>query len=1470
MIDGSLPLTSAQTAVWYAQQLAPDLPFTIAYCVDITGDIDVDALVTSGSTAHAEYRTSTLRIADQDGRPCQRFVDATAHDIDVVDLRPADDSFSIAHRSMQELCGRAVPLDGPLVLSRIFRLADDRVLWFTRAHHIVQDGHTSMLVLERTAALYRALVDGRPAPPVDVPTPQTLVDDDITYSASPRLRRDTEFWADRSDRPAVRWGAVRRPRPVSARTHESTADRSNAHGSLGGSGTATMIAAVAVLLSRMCSVQDVRLSLPVSARATATSKRAGSTMSAVVPLDLDGIGDSTVGGAVSSTEVALRSVLRRARSAATARAASGSRLSSSDYFGPTVNIMMFAESIPIGNLHGRLEILQTGPVSDIAVNIYPQWSGDGARVEFEGNPATHSAADLEVLRRRYLHVLDAFSNPETDVASIDLSLPEELPPTPASVGSPADTSSTLTEIFRDAVDTHGDSPALTSGGVTLTYRQVATRVDRLANILLDHGVGPDDAVAVRVPRSVSAVVAFWAIARVGAVHVPVDPALPAERARFILDDCSARTGLGEPGPLRLPTSRTTWIALDDVRPKSPVERRDDSSRRDPLSAAYIVYTSGSTGSPKGVVVTHSGIGPLVQHIRSHYGLGPASRISMSAALGFDTAIVELVAAAATGASLAICPPEVIGGSELAEFLVDQDVSHLLATPSVLSTIDPRQIPAVGTVIVGGEESSSDLLASWSLGRRLLEAYGPTETTCSVTMTDTIEADTRTGIGTAMTGVRIHLLDGRLRPVVPGAVGEIYIDTAGLARGYLGKHGTTSTRFVADPFSPNGSRLFRSGDRARCRADGTLEFHGRDDDQVQIRGNRVELGEIDSTLRRHPDVAAAAVSLRRTPGGSSRIDGYIVPMTGTTPDADDIRRFAAASLPPHMVPSSIRTLDAIPLTVNRKVDRRALPEPIARDADPHAAPPRGATEELIAQTFLEVLAVDGIGAESSFFDLGGDSLAATRVVSRLRVAAGIDVGVRDLVASPTVRALALVLDSRDAHSERFSRATPGLSDGVSAVPLAPQQRDIDFDATLPLSNLPFTLDITGPFDLDAASAAFDDLAARHRTLRTRFPDSPVGPHQLVDDTSSPTVLAPQPFSDRAVAAFLSEPIDIRRELPVRVRVFVDASDHHVIACVVHHAAADGWALGILGRDFAVAYRARSSGHAPSWSPPRPVQYSDYSVWAESRSVTDDVEFWRSELHGANFTSTPPPDRPRPATWSFDAGRRTLHLDADGVRDVDAVANRHGVGRFTVVRTALMILVAQLTGSEDVVVGTPVIGRDDPILEEIVGTFSTTVAIRTDLSGATTVAEALDCARASETRAFDHTAVPLADIADVVDPGPHHQRHPLFQVALSFDVLEPVVLDVHTGTDGDRTRITVTPRPLDMAKCDLHLHVTEHRDPSGDHWEVGFVYPTALYEGSTVQEFTHMFRRILDTIGSDSDAPWRLPDPARTAPELLHVL
>jgi amino acid adenylation domain-containing protein len=542
----------------------------------------------------------------------------------------------------------------------------------------------------------------------------------------------------------------------------------------------------------------------------------------------------------------------------------------------------------------------------------------------------------------------------------------------------------------------------------LSYAELDRRARRLARHLARRGAGPERLVAVVLPPSLDLIVTLLAVTRTGAAFLPVDPDYPAERIRFLIDDAAPMLVVATSETVaRADDGRVPFFAIDGVEAAAEVDEPVALAAPDPANTAYVIYTSGSTGTPKGVVVPHAGLpGLAAAQVRS-FALTEESRVLKLASPGFDATVMELLMACGAGSTLVV--PKADGplvGADLGDALLGGRITHTLIPPSVLATVPELPAPDLGTLVVGAEACSAELAARWSAGRRMVNAYGPTEVTVLCTLSDPVEPGQTPPVGRPIGEVRVYVLDAALQPTAPGLTGEVYVSGPGLARGYLGRPAITADRFVANPFEP-GARMYRTGDLARWRADGQLEFAGRADSQVKIRGFRIEPEEVRAVLAAYPGVARAAVVVREDRPGDKRLAAYLV-AEDQNPDVNAIvgavRTFAAERLPRYMVPAAITILDALPLTANGKLDQRALPAPdYAASAAGRA--PATPEEEAACAAFADVLGLPTVGADDDFFALGGHSLLATRLLSRVRAAAGVDVPVRALFENPTPAGLA---------------------------------------------------------------------------------------------------------------------------------------------------------------------------------------------------------------------------------------------------------------------------------------------------------------------------------------------------------------------------------------------------------------------------------------------------------------------------------
>ncbi|ELB88937.1 non-ribosomal peptide synthetase, partial [Rhodococcus wratislaviensis IFP 2016] len=549
--------------------------------------------------------------------------------------------------------------------------------------------------------------------------------------------------------------------------------------------------------------------------------------------------------------------------------------------------------------------------------------------------------------------------------------------------------------------------------------------NRLARALMRRGVGPEALVALGLPRSVLSVVSVWAVAKTGAAFVPVDPRYPAARVRYLMDDSGAALGLTTVADREALPDGTDWLVLDD--PGFRTECRGwssdpvtDADRARPLDArhpAYVIYTSGSTGNPKGVVVTHTGLADFTAEQRDRYSVTASSRTLHASSPSFDGAVLEILLALGAGACMVLAPPMVQGENQLTDLLARERVSHVFTTPTVLATVDPRGLHDLRVVVVGGEPCPPELAAVWAEQAQMFNGYGPTETTVMTSISDPLAAGGPVTIGRPVRGAAVLLLDSRLHPVPTGVAGELYICGPGVARGYHRRPALTAARFVASPFGTAGERMYRTGDVGRRRRDGSIEYLYRNDSQIELRGVRIELGEIDATLLTHQAVRFAATDVRELRDGVEVLVSYVLPARNETVDPDQLIRYAATRLPTPLVPAIVVVVDAVPLTVNGKLDRSALPDPVPAATEFEA--PHTPAERVVATAFAEVLGLDLVGRDENFFALGGSSLSATRVASRIGAALETTVPVRAVFDSPTVSALAVAVNEQTGGATRVA-------------------------------------------------------------------------------------------------------------------------------------------------------------------------------------------------------------------------------------------------------------------------------------------------------------------------------------------------------------------------------------------------------------------------------------------------------------------
>ncbi len=1005
--------------------------------------------------------------------------------------------------------------------------------------------------------------------------------------------------------------------------------------------------------------------------------------------------------------------------------------------------------------------------------------------------------------------------------------------------------------------------ALVDGSTSLSYTEFDARINRLARLLIARGAGPEQVVALALPRTADMVVALFAVLRSGAAYLPLELDNPADRLAFMLADTEPMCVLSVSAVAdRLPAANQL-ILLDD--PAVAAELAAQSVSAPPAIAgvlehpAYIIYTSGSTGRPKGVVTTHRGLtNMLLNHREAIFGPVVAGaghrrlRVAHTVSFAFDMSWEELLWLV-EGHEVHICDEQL---RRDAPALVDYCHRHAVDVINVTPTyaqhlIQEGLLDEQGhrppLVLLGGEAVSD---AVWTTLRDTpgtigYNLYGPTEYTINALGGGTQDSATPT-VGRPIWNTRAYVLDAALRPVPPGTPGELYIGGIGLARGYNRRPGLTAQQFVADPFAVRRARMYRTGDLVRRRPDGNIDFLGRTDDQIKIRGYRIEPGEIEAALATHPAVAHAAIAVDGSSAqGVKRLAAYVVlrPRSDDVPDDVSmaaLREHLKARLPGYMVPAAFVAVDRLPLTVNGKLDTRALPA-AAVVTDEHSRPPGTEVEATLCDLFAALLGAPRIGVDDNFFDLGGNSLLAIRLISRARAALGASLSIRDLFEAPTVAALASRTDRPNAAAPLVPMPRP------SDLPLSfAQQRLWLLDRLNGPSasyNFPLVLRLHGPLSLAALRAALHDVTTRHEVLRTVLTEHEGRPVQTILHADEA-----HPALEVVTEIDTSRPFDLSTEIPLRAKVIVVGPDEHVLLVLLHHIATDEWSDGPFLRDLATAYAARCDGAAPDWAP-LPVQYADYTLW--QRDLLDTVAaqqlaYWREALRGLPEELALPTDRPRPAQPDSRGATVTVPLPQEVGAGLRMLASQTGSSMFMVVHALAAALLHRLGAGDDIPLGAPIAGRGDPALDDLVGFFVNTLVLRTDLSGSPSFATLLARVRETDLAAFSHQDVPFDMVVEAINPVRSAARNPLFQVMV-------VYRNRTSDWAGQWGGIRVEDEPVetDTARFDLVIEMVE-RD-GNEALDCVLTYRSALFDAATVELMGHRLACLAVAVVADPGMP-----------------
>ncbi|MGI5163171.1 amino acid adenylation domain-containing protein [Spirillospora sp. CA-253888] len=1488
-----VPLSFAQRRLWFLEQLeGRGTTYNAPIALRLSGDLDRGALALALRDVFERHEVLRTVLPTEDGLPYQqvRAVDDVAWHPRPEPVAEADVGAAVARAAAYAFDLSAEPA----VRVSLLAVGPAEHVLVVVVHHIAGDGWSMGPLARDLSAAYAARVQGR-APdwqplPVqyadyalwqrdllgDDDDPGSLVSRQVAYwrDALAGVPRELVLPADRP-RPAV---AAHRghevPLDVPADLHARLLELARAEGV-----TVFMVlhAALAVLLSRSGAGDDVPIGSAVAGRADeALDDLVGCFVNTlVIRSDLSGdpsfaellgrVREATLGAFVNADVPFERLVEELAPARSMAR---------HPLFQVVLTMQNGLDALPDlpGLTVAPVPGARPGAKFDLDVMVTENLDAAGRAAGLTGS-VTASAdlfdpATADALTGRLLRVLRVVAgDPGVRVSEVDVlgAAERALVLDEWNGTAPAAPAPSVPELFWAQAARTPDAVAVVAEGVPMTYRDLRARADRLAHRLTGSGIGPDAVVGLCLPRGPEMIIAILGVWRAGAAYLPIDPRQPVGRTAFMLDDSRVAL-LVAPDEIvdDLPAVRVRILPADELSAPPPPDSGgppvpSTEVERDRL--AYVIYTSGSTGRPKGVGVTHGALARYVASVPTRLGMGAeGARYALLQAPVTDLGNTVLFCSLATGGELHVLDADTaLDPAAVAAYLAERGIDHIKAVPSHLAALTAHAGPAnvlpARSLVLGGEPAApawvGDLLAAAG-DRAVFNHYGPTETTIGVTTGPLTARDAARGvlpIGTPVDGARAYVLDRALRPVPPGVRGELYIAGDGLARGYVNAPGTTGERFVACPFGPGaGARMYRTGDLARWTVDGRLVFEGRADDQVKVRGFRIEPGEIQAALAAHPAVAQAAVIVR---------DGALVAYVtgGTGIDIEAVRAFAGTRLPEHMVPAAVVALDALPLTANGKLDRGALPGPEFGGGTRTGRPPATPQEEILCGLFADVLGHQTVGVDDGFFDLGGHSLLATRLVSRIRTVLGVELNVRALFETPTVAGLSAGLPAA-------GRARTALTRRERPDPLPPSfsQRRLWFldrlEGPSAAYNIPIVTRLSGDLDREALAEAARDVLVRHEVLRTVFAVVDGEPCQRILDpdvsdwhleVSSPSGDVPEAVAEAAGYAF-----DLASEPPIRMLLLETGPREHLLVVVVHHIAGDGWSWGPFGRDLSEAYAARASGEAPGWEA-LPVQYVDYTLWQRellgdaddpASLVSRQVEYWREVLDGLPEELSLPADRPRPAVAGHRGHSVPIEVPAEVHARLVEVARAEGVTIFMALQAVLAVLLSRLGAGTDIPIGSAVAGRTDDALDDLVGCFVNTLVVRTDLSGDPTFADVLARVRETSLNALAHQDVPFERLVEELAPARSLARHPLFQVMLNLQNTAQAGLDL-----GEIRAEQVTGmRPA--ARFDLELILSETPDGQGLHG--GLIGSADVFDAGTVAGFAERWLRVLGELVADPGA------------------
>ncbi len=1490
----TLPLSFAQQRLWFLDQLSPNNPnYNIPAAVRIHGALDAEALEKTLNAIISRHEVLRTVFKSTKGRPYQEILPELTIDLPVEDLTAlkSEEREHKAREQIEQEARTPFELDrGPLLRARLIRIDAATHVFVINMHHIISDGWSTNVLFNEIGLLYDAFRNGRSSPLPELSLQyadyaawqRSWLKDDV-------LDEQLRYWKEKIGvnpepidlpldhaRPAMQtFNGDTFTADLDPALAERLKQLSREHGA---TDFMVLLAAFQSLLYHYARQDVIRVGSPIANRTHSETEQLIGFFVNTLVLHAD-FGDDptfiellqqikeTTLGAYAHQDIPFEQLvdeLQPERDMA---------------HSPLFQVMFVFQNTPKGGNDValpsiRLEVMdaESGTAKfDLTLMIVD--TGDGFSAEFEYNTDLFNRDTIARMCDHFILLLGQITDqPNKRVTRYTLldeaqyhRITDDWNRTQKDLPEPA----LITRLFEQQVGATPDATALVYNDQSLTFKTLDNRANQLAHYLRENGVGCETLVGISLHRSVEMVLALLAVIKAGGVYVPIDPAYPEERIRYIIDDAGIRLLLTQEA-LRghfHEISACTLIVLDSDWPLIAHQpERSPAVDLDPENLAYMIYTSGSTGRPKGTMLRHRGLVNLTRHQISDFQLEAGDRALQFASFSFDASVSEIFTTLASGAALYLADREaLLPGDDLVHLLQDKHISVVTLPPSVSALLKGVELPDLKTLVSAGESCSRDLAEYWSKGRRLLNAYGPTENTvcASSYVVDSVPDRAVMPIGKPIGNVRLYIVDEHLQLLPPGIPGELCIAGESLARGYHSRPDLTAEKFVPEPFSgTEGGRMYRSGDRARYLPDGNIEFLGRIDQQVKVRGYRIELEEIEALLLEDERIRDAVVNVHKDPQNQERLVGYYVSNENEEIEPSVLKTRLHKHLPDYMVPATFIRMDELPLTPNGKVDRRALPDPeFARDESLTAyVAARTPDESLLVDIWKEILQTDTIGVYDNFFELGGHSLLATSLISRVQETFQLDIALRALFENPTIAGLAHAIEEQRMRAD--GRQLPPLekSDRRGAIPLSfAQQRLWFLDQLSPGSshyNIPGALRMIGNLNVSALESAIREIIRRHDILRTTFSFDEGQPSQIID----PEVHFELPVTDlsdleekereaemrRQAAEEVQAPFDLELGPLMRVRLLKMHEQEHIIVFTMHHIISDGWSIGVLVKEVAALYDAFCRS-LPSPLPELPIQYADYAIWQRSwlrdAILEQQLEFWRQTIGHNPPVLQLPTDRPRPPVQTFNGETLSTNISAQTAQGVKELAQQTGATTFMTLLAAFQTLLHRYSRQDEILVGSPIANRTNRKTEYLIGFFVNTLVFRADFDANISFEQLVKQVRENALSAYAHQDLPFEQLVEALQPERDMSHSPIFQVMF---VMQNMPMEGRQVGD-------LEIRPLDaedrIAKYDLSLIMME----TDDGFSADFEFNTDLFNPETIERMQRHFSHLLQLLITHPDTP-----------------